>query len=305
MSLDEKILTFNSYLKQTFGKRVVRVSFDTGFGCPWNKCIFCDHNTFVPEISSDMSKENFAQKAQTSQNRLEKRYKTDYFFAYFQNGTSTFGPNQKLLEFYKKALSFRGMKGLIVSTRPDYISKEKIDIILEASKNIDEIWIELGLQTSNDNSLKFLNRGHTKQDYLDALETIEKFGEGKIKVAPHLIVGIPNETFEDNLETLKVAFASKIVKGVKIHHLQVYKNTQLAKMFEKEPFELFSQESYMQFISDFLEYIPKDIVILRLFASSPGEYLLYPKWNLQTAEFLKRLDNFMEKHNKKQGTRSF
>jgi len=304
MSLDDKILTFNSYLKQTFGKRVVRVSFDTGFGCPWNKCVFCDHNTFVPDISSNMSELNFEEKANSSQNRLEKRYKTNYFFAYFQNGTSTFGPNKKLLEFYKKALSFRGMKGLIVSTRPDYISKDKIDIILEASKNIDEIWIELGLQTSNDNSLKFLNRGHSKQDYLNALDTIEKYGENKIKVAPHLIVGIPNESFEDNLKTLKIAFSSKIVKGVKIHHLQIYKNTKLAQMFQQNPFELFSQESYLKFISDFLEYIPKNIVILRLFASSPEKYLLAPKWNLQTAEFLKKLDKFMEQNHKKQGTRS-
>ncbi len=201
--IDEMIFTFNRYMKKKFGGRVARISFDTGYACPWGKCVFCRNDSFSPIVSVNMRKDNRHETLEKSMTFLKNRYNNKFFAAYFQSGTSTSGPVEKLREFYRSAASVEGVVAFIVSTRPDYIDEEKIKMILESvPAHIDEIWIELGLQSVKEESLKWIDRGHSPDDYFQAVELIEKYGQGRIKVAPHIILGIPGETIEDMINTV-------------------------------------------------------------------------------------------------------
>ena len=302
--LDDKIFTFNSYMKRKFGGRVARISLNTGFECPWNKCIFCRKESFSPNVSVDMSKENRFEMLKKSMTFLKNRYGNKFFAAYFQSGTSTFGDKEILAKMYREAASIEGVVAMIFSTRPDYLGREEIDMILDsAPENIGEIWIELGLQSTNDNSLKWINRGHDAACYFKAVENIENFGKGKIKVAPHIILGLPGETGEDMLSTVLQSTQSPVVKGLKLHHLQIHNCTPLEKIYAKNPFPLLSVEEYIAIAADIVAKLPEDKVLFRLFTTAPAEYLIAPRWNLGTQEALRKFEEYLDKNHIVQGCR--
>ncbi len=300
--LDERIFTFNKYMNKVFGKRVSRISFDTGITCPWNKCVFCRHDSFVPENSIVVFNEGWKKQYEKTKDFLEKRYSTNLFAAYFQNGTSTFGSLNLLFKIFREALSLEGIVALIISTRPDHLGKEKIEMIVEAaSGKTEEVWIELGLQSIQDESLRWLKRGHDADSYFKALDRIKKYGNGVIKVAPHIILGIPGETVDDMVETVVESVNHPVVKGVKFHHLQIHKGTELESLYFKEKFKLLDEESYFSIIGRIISLIPEDIVISRLFTTSPGNYLVAPKWNKNLQYMLEKLDDWLIKNNIVQG----
>ncbi|HSW60129.1 MAG TPA: TIGR01212 family radical SAM protein [bacterium] len=292
--IDERIYTFNRYMKEKFGGRVARISFDTGYACPWGKCVFCRNDSFSPIVSVNMRKDNWQETLEKSMTFLKNRYNNKFFASYFQSGTSTFGPVDKLKTFFQTASSIKGVVAFIVSTRPDYIDEERINMILESvPSHIDEIWIELGLQSVKEESLKWIDRGHSAGDYFKAVELIEKYGQGRIKVAPHIILGIPGETIEDMINTVQKSIESPIVKGIKLHHLQIHHGTILEKMYEAEPFHLLSADEYINIMGEIIAVIPEDKVLLRLFTTAPEEYLIAPIWNLGTQEALQKLENWL------------
>ena len=300
--LDDKIFTFNSYMKQKFGGRVARISMSTGFDCPWNKCIFCRKESFSPNVSVDMSDENRLEMLKRSMTFLKNRYGNKFFAAYFQSGTSTFGDREILAKMYREAASIEGVVAMIFSTRPDYLGKDEIGLILDSvPENIDEIWIELGLQSTNDNSLKWINRGHDAACYFKAIENVEKFGQGKIKVAPHIILGLPGETEEDMLATVLQSTQSPVVKGLKLHHLQIHNCTPLEKIYSENPFPLLSVEKYIEITASIIAKLPKDLVLFRLFTTAPAEYLIAPKWNLGTQEALRKFEEYLDANHITQG----
>jgi len=292
--LDERILTFNRYMKEKFGGRVARISFDTGFECPWGKCVYCRNDSFSPIVSANMSKDNWSETLDKSMAFLKNRYENEYFAAYFQSGTSTYGPHDKLGEYYQKAASIEGVVAFILSTRPDYLGEDEIRLILDSMpESIEEIWIELGLQSVHEGSLKWINRGHTADDYFKALARIEKFAGSRIKVAPHIILGIPGETTDDMIDTVLKSIENPIVKGVKLHHLQIHAGTELEKMFNEKPFPLLDERQYIELISKIISVIPDNIVLFRLFTTSPEEYLIAPKWHLRTQDALQKLEDYL------------
>lgn len=292
--IDERIYTFNRYMKEKFGGRVARVSFDTGYECPWGKCVFCRNDSFSPDVSVNMQRDNWLEILDKSMSFLKNRYKNKFFAAYFQSGTATFGPVEKLKYFYRAAASIEGVAALIISTRPDYIDEEKISMILDTvPTHIDEIWIELGLQSVKESSLKWLDRGHSSDEYFKAVELIEKTGQGRIKVAPHIILGIPGESVDDMVNTVLKSVESGIVKGIKLHHLQIHRGTVLEKMYESEPFPLLSIEEYIKITGEIISVIPEDKVFFRLFTTTPEEYLIAPVWNLRTQEALQKLEKYL------------
>lgn len=302
--LDERINTLNKYMKKKFGQRVVRISFDTGINCPWGKCVFCRSSSFSPEASVNMQSESWKEDMDKSRDFLARRYKAKLFAIYFQSGTSTFGPEDVLRNYYQKSVTDENIVAFIASTRPDYIDERKIDMILESvPERIDEIWIELGLQSTNDNSLRWLNRGHDVEAYFKALEIIEKYAGTRIKVAPHIILGIPGETAEDMKSTVLQSIDSRIVRGIKLHHLQVHKGTELEQIYEKEKFKLFDAQDYIKTLSDIIAEIPQDIVLFRLFTTTPETYLVAPKWNMVTQEALQKLEERLIVNKIKQGCR--
>jgi len=304
MALDDYILTFNKYVREKFEKRVVRISFDMEKECPWNRCVFCNHSSFVPFNAVVIGRDGWHEQFLKVKKYMAGRYKTDKFFAYFQNNTSTFGPEDFLFDQYQKASHLEDVVGLVVSTRPDYIDEKVVKLILSAvPENMDEIWIELGLQSVHEKSIGWLKRGHTAEQYFKAIEIIEKYGENRIKVAPHLIFGIPGESFDDYLHTIEESTKSPVVQGVKFHHLQVHKNTELEELYQREPFEFFSRDEYIRIIGDIISRQPEDLVFIRLFTTSPGDYLVAPKWNSTTQEMLQLLEKYLKENNIKQGSR--
>lgn len=293
--LEDKIFTFNKYMKQKFGKRVVRISLNTGFECPWNRCVFCRKESFSPNVSVDMSKENWREILNTSMTFLKKRYKNEFFAAYFQSGTSTFGDKKILKKYYREASEIDGTVALIISTRPDFLGEAEIDTILDSvSPNIKEIWVELGLQSTKSSSLIWANRGHSARDYFQAIENIEKFAGNRIKAAPHIILGIPGESDEEMIKSVLESVSSNIVKGLKLHHLQIHNGAPLEKIYARNPFPLLTMEKYIELMGKIIPVVPREKVFFRLFTTAPKEYLVAPIWRCGTKQALEELEKYLD-----------
>jgi len=262
--LEDRIFTYSTYLKRKYDRKVFRVGLSTGIKCPHrieqNGCIFCNPNSFTGEYQS----ENLSIKEQ-----LEKAipFVTEScgnvdLLAYFQDETSTAGNFSKLKEKYSQALSHPKIIGLIVSTRPDFVNEKIVKML--SSFDVP-VTIEIGLQSVHDKSLKFLNRGH---DFEQNKRAIDLCGKAGLEIGVHLIMGIPGETFEEMLETIKNISSNKFINQVKFHNLMIYKNTKLAEMYEKGQISIFKIEDYIKILGNLLPYLRGNIVISRLFTSN-------------------------------------
>lgn len=301
--MTKRYYSFGEYLKEIFGKKVYKVNVDAGFTCPnrdgtlgYGGCIYCNNSSFrppscAPEIS-------LTEQISRGIEHVKKKYKAKAFLVYFQPYTNTYAPVEKLERLYREALSFPEVIGLAIGTRPDCVDDEKLHLLKELSKT-HLIIIEYGLQSIYDKSLKFIRRGHDYQRFLKAVyDTYEK----GILVGAHIIVGLPTETKEESLK-----MADEInrhpIKFLKIHQLQIVKDTPLARIYEKEPFKVFDYDEYLDFVVDFLERIRSDIVIQRLFATSPDEILIAPKWSRTKQQILNDIEKKLEERNARQGSK--
>ncbi len=259
-NLENKIFTYSQYLKGKFGKKVFRVGLSTGRICPHRiengGCIFCNPETFTGEYQS----QNLSIEAQLGNAipRIKKACGDVALLAYFQDETSTAGNLDFLRKKYAEALSHPEIIGLVVSTRPDFVNLEIINLLKSFQVPVT---IEIGLQTIHDKSLKLLNRGHT---FEQAETAIKLCGENGLDVGAHLIMGIPGETFDDMKKTVKWVSENKFIKQVKFHNLVVYKNTKLAEM----NLPTLQIDEYIKTLANLLPHLRKDIVVTRLFTSN-------------------------------------
>ncbi len=302
MSLERYVLTFNRYLRERFGDRVARVSFETGLPCPWGRCVFCDNRVFVPRGAVIPGRRGWKDQFVEQKKKMVQRYGAHKVLAYFQSGTATAGDPERLAKLYGLAAKQEGVVGLIVSTRPDYVDENIVRIVRAAAPREDfDVWIELGLQSAHEKSLRWLNRGHDASAYERAVETIAHAGGGKVKVATHLIFGIPGETPAMVKETIGLAVRHPIVQGIKIHHLQVYRGTPLAEEYAREPFPLPDEDEHLALVADVIRDLPLRVVVMRFFAEAPDAYLIAPKWVSGRQELLRKLEEYCETHRIRQG----
>jgi len=203
-------------------------------------------------------------------------YKANKFIAYLQSGSNTAGNVKDLSAAYNEALHHKDIVALSISTRPDCFEKEILKIIGNLTEN-NEIWVELGVQTAHDKTLEFLNRGHNNAASLDAIKKLKSVGVQHI--VAHIILGLPGENEEQMKETIGI-FSDAGVNGLKIHHLQIIKDTPLEKVWQQGGIEIYNLNDYIQLLVDIVEIIPQDIVVHRLFGSSNNEYLIAPKWEI-------------------------
>ncbi len=302
MSLDDYVFTFNRYLRERFGERVARVSFDTGLPCPWGRCVFCDNRVFVPRGAVVPGRRGWKECFVQQRKKMVQRYGAHRVLAYFQSGTSTAGDRERLAKIYRLAAKQEQVVGLIVSTRPDYVDEDIVGIVRAAAPRDDfDLWIELGLQSVHEQSLRWLNRGHDAAAYRRAVETVAKAGEGRVKVAAHLIFGIPGETPAMVKETVAFAVAHPVVQGIKIHHLQVYHGTPLAEEYAREPFPLPREEEHLALVAAVIRDLPPRVVVMRFFAEAPDAYLVAPKWISERQELFRILEEYCETHKIRQG----
>lgn len=288
--MDTLYNSFSSALKKRYGKKVWKVPVDAGFTCPNRDgkkgeggCIYCDNSSFVMVTGDDIRSQ--------VENRIQKLKKRgiDSFIIYFQSYTNTYGSVEQISEKIESALFDDGVVALHIGTRPDEIDSERAEYLSSIKKRGVDVTVELGLQSGNDKTLELINRGHSAKDFVDAVEICHKY---QIEVCAHIILGLPDETKEDMLDTVRLA-VSVGVESVKFHHLHVVKGTKLADMYEQGLADVLSEEKYIEILSRCISILPKEVVIARLVGDAPDDMLLAPMWPETKSGFISKLENYM------------
>ena len=255
-----KMISFSEYYKQKYGHRVFKLGLSTGIDCPKHSdpCYFCVKNTFTDEnITSEKDITNQINYLIT---KLKNKIKTGGYIAYFQDNTSSFGDINYLQRLFTEAAKHQEILELIISTRPDYLYPDFLEMLKSINKPVT---IELGIQTVNDKSLCYLNRGHTQADNQKALDLLKLYDH---RVGIHIILGIPGESHSDIDNTINWINENTYINDVKIHHLAVFKDSKLADIMKKD--EMINLNDYIILLKYFLSKLREDIVISRLFTSN-------------------------------------
>ena len=281
------ILTF---MKARYGKKLGKIGLTLHTPCPNNPpCIFCNKDSFIPQTI----KGAVTVKEQMYQGfpYVKRKYPTDSFIAYFQDNTSTYGDLAYLEKSFKDALSYPEITILALSTRPDSIYPEILDMLKEVSAG-KEVWLELGLQSVHDETLKTIRRGHEYACFLNAFKMIRENTDFLIGV--HLIIGLPGETDEMIYETFREMNRIK-PDYVKIHHLQVIKGTDLEKMHAEGKYTPLTADKYIELFSNSVSYLDRSIVIQRIISRAHADQLIAPRWGFINEEFKLKLFEYMDK----------
>ncbi len=304
---DEKhYVTMNAYCQNRFNKKTYKISLNGGFSCPnrdgtisTNGCIFCSEKG-SGDFAGDKNKPINIQFKEIK-NIIQKKWPDGYFIAYFQANTNTYGTIQKLKDTYSQIITKDGpidpnIKVLSIATRPDCINQTVVDYLKKLNQQI-EVWVELGFQTSNENTAAFINRGYSNDIFIKAVKLLK---EANIHVIVHIINGLPYETKEDMINT--VQFVNKLnVNGIKIHMLHIMKNTPLEKIYLDKPFQVLTLDEYVDTVVTQLRYINQNTVIHRITGDAPKELLIEPKWTLKKLVVMNEVDKLMRKYNYYQG----
>lgn len=293
---------YNSYLRELFGERVQKISLDAGFTCPNRDgtissegCMFCDSRG---SGSGAMVLKNIPMEKQllSGMEIASKRYKAKKYIAYFQAFTNTYAPVDVLEDLYRRALSHEGMVGLSIGTRPDCVDHDVLYLINSFSGDY-LVWIEYGLQSSHDITLKKINRGHDVKTFKTAVKMSSELG---LNICAHVILGLPGETREMMMETAEF-LAGQPITGVKIHSLYVTKGTTLANKYLSGEFRCMERDNYIEALVDFLELLPPEYVIQRLTGDPDRNDMLAPDWALEKSKNIDLIKQRLEERNTWQG----
>lgn len=282
-------LTLNNYLKSRFGGRVQKIPLDAGLTCPnrdgtigKDGCIYCNE-TGSGTGAISLGK-NLHQQLIEGMNWAKKRYNAQMFLAYLQSFSNTYAPMEHLARIYGTVLMPEEIVGISIATRPDCIDRKRLMLIKEIA-GPKMIWMEYGLQTANNNTLKRINRGHTFEDFVNAVNLTHEF---EIPVCCHVIFGLPGETREDMENTIEQVRLLK-VEGIKFHQLSVLRNTPLQRLWKQGLYQPISQELYTNLVAWAIRYLEKECVIHRLTADHAANILLAPLWSLQKNETIEMI----------------
>ncbi|WP_338356222.1 TIGR01212 family radical SAM protein [Yeosuana marina] len=300
----KRYLDYSSFIKSTFGERVQKISIDIGFSCPnrdgskgFGGCTYCNNNSFNPDYC--VSTKSITEQLEEGIRRFSEKYKTQYYFAYFQAYTNTYSDLEALKTMYEEALRVPKVIGLVIGTRPDCISEEIIEYLSELSKNY-YISLEFGVESTLNSTLKKVNRCHTFEDTKAAYKLCKNKG---FHLGAHLILGLPGET-KDELLHHAIEISKLPIDTLKLHHLQIVKQSVMASQFKKHPehFNLFTSEAYIEFIAEFIGLLRPDIIIERFISEAPLDLLIAPNWNgLKNFEVVAKIDQELSKRNTWQG----
>lgn len=291
--------SLNEYLNDQFGEKVYKLALDSGCTCPnrdgtlhTRGCIFC-HNgsSHFAETGTDINEQ-----IENAKKRVKNKIKTDKFIAYFQSFTNTYGDTEKLENIFKTAINRDDIVAISIGTRPDCLPQDILNM-LENLNKIKPVWVELGLQTSNEKSAEYIRRCYKNDVYEKAVKDLKAIN---ITVITHIIIGLPNETPKDVLNT--VDFSVKCgTDGVKLQLLHILKDTDLYEDYKKDLVNPLRLNEYMDIIFDCIERIPKNIVIHRITGDAPKKYLVEPLWSGDKKKVLNTINKEMEKRDIIQG----
>ena len=272
------INTLNAYLKNRFGRKIYKLTLDGGMTCPnrdgkvgFGGCIFCGGNgsgSFCPSVDLSITAQ-----IEEGKKLLKNKIREGGYIAYFQSHTNTYAAVPYLRKIFYEAVNHPDIVGISIGTRPDCLEVEVLKLLEELAK-IKPLWVELGLQTINENTAKLINRCYPLKVYDQAVKNLKSIGA---EVVTHVILGLPGESEEQMLET--VAYSSKVSDGIKLQLLHVLKDTKLYEMYQKEPFKIFSMEEYTELLCRCIEIIPKNVVIHRMTGDGDKRLLIEPMWS--------------------------
>ncbi len=294
---------YSSYIKRTFTERVQKVSVDAGFSCPNRDgskgvggCTFCNNSTFNPSYCGEGN--SITDQINTGINFFSPKYKTQKYLAYFQAYSNTYAGIDILKERYEEALRHPQVIGLVVGTRPDCINAELIAYFKELSEKF-HITVEYGIESTLDETLKVINRGHSFQEGVEAIQLSAKAG---LNVGAHLILGLPGEGEKEILYHAK-EMSNLPLNYLKLHQLQLVRGSQLGNAYEKNPqsIHLFDVDEYIDIVVKFLEVLNPAIVMERFISQSPKELLIAPKWGLKNFEFVAKVEKRLKELDTWQG----
>ncbi|OQX78382.1 MAG: TIGR01212 family radical SAM protein [Bacteroidetes bacterium 4484_249] len=284
--------SYSEYFKKQFGERVQKVSIDAGFTCPnrdgslaTRGCTYCNNDAFNPSYC-DPKKPVAQQLNEGIEFHLKRYRRAKKYLAYFQTYSNTYAPLEKLEEMYSEALKHPGIIGLVIGTRPDCIDDEKLDWFGELAQKY-YIIIEYGIESCYNKTLEKINRQHT---FEQSVEAIEKTASRGIKTGAHIIFGLPGESREEMLKEAEI-LSELPINNIKFHQLQIIKNTAMAREYENNHsgFNLFSLEDYVDFIIKFIERLNPEFIIERFTGEVPPRFLSGPNWGLIRNDEINRL----------------
>ncbi|MBR3161490.1 MAG: TIGR01212 family radical SAM protein [Bacilli bacterium] len=293
--------TLNYHVKNKYKCKVVKISLNAGFTCPnidgtkgYGGCIYCSKSG-SGDFGGDINKSLTEQFNEIKQ-KIDKKWPNSKYIAYFQARTNTYAPVSILKEKYESILKLNNVIGLAIATRADAITEECLNYLTDLNKRTN-LTIELGLQTIHNNTSKLINRCHTLKEFED---TYKKLKERNIKIVVHIINGLPYETKNMMLDTVKYLNTLKI-DGIKIHMLNIIKDTSLAKLYKKDYFHLLTKEEYIDIVINQLELLDPKVVIHRITSDPDPKDLIAPTWLTKKFCLLNDIDKEMNKRNTYQG----
>lgn len=297
--------SYNEYFKRTFGQRVQKVSIDAGFTCPnrdgttgLGGCTYCNNDAFNPSYCQPQKpvSQQIAEGIEFHKVRYRRALK---YLAYFQTYSNTYSSINRLKELYEQALAYPEITGLVIGTRPDCIDDEKLAYLADIARH-HYVIVEYGMESTNNETLKLINRGHTFEQTALAISKTASYG---LKTGAHLIFGLPGESRQQMLEQAHIVSALPLTT-IKFHQLQIVKDTVMAKQFLDNPsqFKLFSLDEYIDFIVAFIERLNPDIVIERFTGEVPPRFLVNKAWGqLRADQVALKIEQEMERLNTWQG----
>lgn len=288
----ERYKHLNKYLKEKFGERTLKICIDGGFTCPnrdgtkgINGCIFCSERGSGDHIKSA---NNIAEQVKNYFNSY-KSERANKFIVYFQNFTNTYDTVDMLKSKYNAALIDKRIVGISIATRPDCINEDIVKLLKKYS-NKYYVTVELGLQTSNENTGKLINRCYTNHDFTKAVNILNSYS---IDIVTHVIVGLPNENKEDIKNTVKF-LNNHNIQGLKIHSCYVVKNTKLEEFYNKGLYEPLKLNDYLEMCAYILTHVNPNIIIHRVSGDAPKDLLIAPSWNAHKKWIINGLDKYLK-----------
>ena len=298
-----RYLNYNQVLKSEFAGRVQKISVNAGFTCPnrdgskgTGGCTYCNNQTFSPEYCKPTN--TVSEQISEGIAFFHHKYQAQLYLAYFQSYTNTYDSLEKLKAIYEEALAFPNVVGLVIGTRPDCVNDELLDYFAGLARKY-YVMIEYGVESTNDNTLKFINRGH---DFACAEFAVRETAKRGIRTGAHIILGLPNED-RDTILSHADKLSKLPVDTLKIHQLQLVRGTKMAQQYAGHPewFHLYTADEYIDLAIDFLERLNPSIAVERFVSQSPKELLLAPEWGLKNFEFTAKIEKRLKLRDTWQG----
>ena len=300
---NKRYYTYDHYLKKTFGSKVAKITLDAGFTCPnidgkcsIGGCIYCSGRGSGDFAGNPL--DPITRQLDLGVSKMSSKWSTDKLIPYFQAHTNTYAPVEVLRPLFYEALAYKGTVGINIATRADCLDDDVVALLSELSEKT-VLTVELGLQSANDNTAALINRGHDYAAFVDGYSRLRKAAP-RASICIHIIHGLPGETREDMLDTVKKV-AELHPDQVKIHLLHVISGTVLCDMYERGEYDTMPREEYISCVCDSLELLPPDTVIARLTGDGAPDSLVAPEWSRKKVTVINDIDKELFKRGSYQG----